>query len=687
MVSFRRLVMALVLLVIVAGIALAATTPSAPVVICSSYNQQTARLRQESKTELVPPVTFSCTVYNQLTNEGLPVQAGTIYDWEVFFPINAPLTSSPTPIGDLYEPQLTVQVDAYGSTTPEDCEMAGIALGESLYTAPYPPDPTTNGGIYPGNGTSGGAVIFAQVNMNPCGDHSTSAAPDTVYITITGLRVSAILLASNPPNYGGPLQLTFWAKPSQTKNAINLSNPGNVFIPQVNGVNQPTIVLTLGYAAPSLTVSENGSFEWRQCFAWTQTGEEQDEFFGVFFTELYSYAFAPPVDGWETNVVPPHGVNPTGDGGTRLFFQFSNTGDDAWPSFVDLQVPNAVEVATTSSVIVEAILVTGTNPDGSGGTRLGLPSHCWDYTDDLVPSAPSTDFYSSCGQWTDVTGQSLIVYEILPGATPAVTTTLVIPVEGYIISTPTIYPPPDDPSAKVTIVLAGYAPFDDPSLYDTVLPSPIPRFATPGPFSGINLLVIDACITNLLYPYLVAGGGWDTGVAVANTGLDPFGYFSPYGRFVADVPGISGVYNDQPGICNFYFYGTFNDGPPMYTDSNNPPTPVVLGAHGFKTLVSGAYVYTATGADPGDYIYPGTTAEDMIMAVLALDFPGQVPPLPNSAWNGYAIAQCDFLYAHGFAFGATKGIGGQPMSFGYLALVFDQRGIEHPTQTPEKMTF
>ena len=50
MVSFRKFVMVMVLLVIVAGIAMAAST--APIVTCNSSNQVTWRLRQESQTEL-----------------------------------------------------------------------------------------------------------------------------------------------------------------------------------------------------------------------------------------------------------------------------------------------------------------------------------------------------------------------------------------------------------------------------------------------------------------------------------------------------------------------------------------------------------------------------------------------------------------------------------------------------------
>src|ERR1035438_1628721 len=78
MASFLRSARVVALLAIAAGIAVAASTVSGPVVSCSQYNQQTARLRQESQTELLPALTFSCTVYNQLANSSSPIQAGTL---------------------------------------------------------------------------------------------------------------------------------------------------------------------------------------------------------------------------------------------------------------------------------------------------------------------------------------------------------------------------------------------------------------------------------------------------------------------------------------------------------------------------------------------------------------------------------------------------------------------------------
>jgi hypothetical protein len=710
MVSFRKSVIVMALLVIVTGIAVAQVTN--PIVSCSTYNQQTARLRQEGVTELTPNLTFACTVYNQLANQGAPVTSGTLYDWEVLFPVNAPLTSSSYDDGSITEPTLTVDVvptllAGTPAATVRNWDHSAAASGVSEFASDPAGLPTfyatkgvVPGGIYNGNGTQnpggGGSVIFAQVNMNPNGDTGLTGAGtspvgtgfDTVYITISGLRVSALQLASNPPNYGGPLVLTVWAKPSQTKNGANQSNPGNVFLPLVNDIQQPTLAVTLGYAAPSLLVTETGFFDWRQCYDFT---DGTPQYFQVDFAGLYSYAFAPPTDGWETNTVPSAGY-----GGTRLAFTISNNllpgspdPQDNFPAYVTVSVPSAIEVLNAGSVVVEALLVSNATPTGSGGTLADMSS-----LDAFVPdsnvlggSAVTGTYYA--GPWVNVDttagdqGSNLVVYEILPptALANAVTTTLEVPVMGVLNAVPpSPYPPPDDGTAAVTLTFGGYAPWTPAQVPQL---TPIPRF------SGISelttnqpLLEVDPCVTNLLYPYLVAGFNWDTGITVANTGLDPFG--------TNGMPALRGSYtgagNDQPGVCYVYLYGSFDSnvasstlGGPLVTDATNPPAPIIMGAAGFNG--------SATGDDPGHFIQPGTTSEDLILGVLELQYPKV--DWNKHTWNGYAIAHCDFLYAHGYAFTVYHGgletvTNGGNLSLGYLALVFNERGVGNSSENPRR---
>jgi hypothetical protein len=100
----------------------------------------------------------------------------------------------------------------------------------------------------------------------------------------------------------------------------------------------------------------------------------------------------------------------------------------------------------------------------------------------LLGANAAAGAYSS-SQWVNITGTTLVVYEIAaaPSALQAITTTLEVPVRGELVSMPTPYPPPDDPKAQVTIIMAGFAPW---TYAPTVQTAPIPRFVVPPALSG-----------------------------------------------------------------------------------------------------------------------------------------------------------------------------------------------------------
>jgi hypothetical protein len=115
---------------------------------------------------------------------------------------------------------------------------------------------------------------------------------------------------------------------------------------------------------------------------------------------------------------------------------------------------------------------------------------------------------------------------------------------------------------------------------------------------------ISLCTTAMLFPYVINVNGFDTGIAIANTTTDPFGTAA------------------QSGSCSLYFYGTA-------APTTNPfVTPTV-----------------ATGTD--------------YASLASLLAPG---------FDGYMIANCNFQYAHGFAF--ISDVGARNLAMGYLALIF-----------------
>jgi hypothetical protein len=119
-----------------------------------------------------------------------------------------------------------------------------------------------------------------------------------------------------------------------------------------------------------------------------------------------------------------------------------------------------------------------------------------------------------------------------------------------------------------------------------------------------TIATISLCTTPMLFPYVINVNGFDTGLAIANTTSDPFGTAA------------------QTGTCSLYFYGSSAPTTIPYV------TPVV-----------------ATGTD-----------WTSLASTLAPGF------------SGYMIANCNFQYAHGFAF--ISDVGARNLAMGYLALIF-----------------
>ncbi|MCZ2076144.1 MAG: hypothetical protein LC130_14225 [Bryobacterales bacterium] len=147
---------------------------------------------------------------------------------------------------------------------------------------------------------------------------------------------------------------------------------------------------------------------------------------------------------------------------------------------------------------------------------------------------------------------------------------------------------------------------------------PIPRFVGPG--TSRDIIKISACVTNLLFPFVTNQAGFDTGIAISNTSQDPFSSA-----------------NAQGGTCVLNFYGGTTAAP-----GTNPP------AQTSQTINAGQQL------------------------VMSLSAGGNLGTGPVAGFQGYIIAQCNFLYAHGYAF--ISDVGAQRLAQGYLALVMGPGG-------------
>jgi hypothetical protein len=138
----------------------------------------------------------------------------------------------------------------------------------------------------------------------------------------------------------------------------------------------------------------------------------------------------------------------------------------------------------------------------------------------------------------------------------------------------------------------------------------IPRFVDGA--VNRNLLTINSCRSNLLFPFVANTDGFDTGIAIANTTKDPFGTAL------------------QTGTCTVNFYGVVGNSKVCLS---YPSPSITGGEHFLWSLANGGAVNATAG------------------------------------FRGYVIAQCNFQYAHGYAF--ISDLGAQRLAQGYLALVLD----------------
>jgi len=306
------------------------------------------------------------------------------------------------------------------------------------------------------------------------------------------------------------------------------------------------------------------------------------------------------------------------DYGTRFIFSVANVG-----AGVSLFVPSAIQLVLSGSCASNfvstcvgsgglAVLVTGTDASGNGGALSAIPT-----------SLPSAQLCSStsalCAADTVAVTNGVIVYEVIQ-ANPNAIEQLVLPVTASFISNTGS----NLPGLGQVTATTQFAP---QSTVATASSSsvPIPRFC-PGP-TARNFLAINSCSCNLLFPFVTNQAGFDSGVAIANTSLDPYG----------TAP--------QAGSVTLNYYGGTTGGgaaPAAQTSQSVPAGQELI----FTLSNGGGFGIAAT---------PG--------------------------FQGYIIAQTKFQYCHGFAF--ISDLGAQRLAEGYVAIQLDNAGLNRTGQTGE----
>jgi len=309
--------------------------------------------------------------------------------------------------------------------------------------------------------------------------------------------------------------------------------------------------------------------------------------------------------------------------GTRLFLSFS-------------QIPqgSSVFVAPTIYLYRQNSTVTPIPTTFTPGVSTGVAVLV------STDAAGDTAFSAVPGTNLVAVSNNLAVYEVLfddPNSLEQVDVPVVVAYVAQLSANPPVGLPVPGQISQVT---GGFAPFYTSA--SAALPAststfPIPRFV-PGN-APLNLFEINKCACDILFPFVASTGGFDTGIAIANTSLDPGATFGFFGT-------------PQQGSVQFFYFGTGNNGaaPPASQTSGIVPAGQVL-----------TYVLSSGGGAIGN----------------------SANLLDNRAagFEGYIIAQSGFQYCHAFAF--ISALGGGPtspgISEGYLGLIMDFGGLDFRT--------
>lgn len=605
--SFRRSITVLFVLALFAGLACAqigggSGSASAPFTCTTGTGAVTPQVRAEGYTELMGDIVLNCTGgQNIAVGQAIP-QANIVVS------LNTAVTSRLLPnsaavpaFGQLSEALLLIDepgainlvgpVAGYGpNATQTICGtplsgcgavvglVGGFAVAQKSLT-----DATVAANVYQGI-VQGNQVTFFGVPILP--PATTGIA--RVY-RITNVRGNATALS--PGSSAGVSQVL-----------ASVSTNGSTSIPIAN----PTLIV--GFVQNSLTTSNDKGGPYQQC-----TSQKNILASTLQFRELFGTSF-------KTRVAPLTNVAGAA--------QLANTGTPGQ------NIPGSI-TNSESGFIQPQIAGAGL---ASFGTRLKAV-----FTNVPTGVTVAVSIYSNgaalanLGDQTVAPMAQLVTSESAPEGsfvTGAIGDTLAVPISGGtgtavwevtnanansidtlkfgVYITYTASPATNSPAPGAAQVALSYGPTPTQGAFSAAAGAaasstlPIPRFtdtSTAATFASFSI-----CQTVLLWPFTTAQGGFDTGLAIANTTMDPFGT------------------GNQAGTCTLNLYGGFSTG---------------------ATAVS-------TFAVPS--VAAGTVWANNLQTIA-------------NGFQGYIIGVCNFQYAHGY--GAITDTGVRNFISSYLALVMD----------------
>jgi len=507
---------------------------------------------------------------------------------------------------------------------------AGTLLGQKLCTTPLTGCAATVGGtgaaIDPTTGTFAPNVYQGVVSGNTVTFFGVPALPPTttgnrVY-RITNVRVNATPLAGGSASGGSPVQASISTN-GATSLAITNSTPN------------------VGFVLAGLSASASGATGFNQCSSQTKSSTNTLTFtegFGTAFktrvqataNTLYNGQINNPAQNIpgqiynsESNFVYGAIQSSTNGGyagladfgtrlkatfnnipaGARIFVSTSNVNNNAFPVTVAVPGGSAGNASAAAGYVGYALLVT--NENASDGTTAGSG---------FLPTITATDNGPNNGnvpiaEVPITNGTGTAVWEVI-NTNPNT-------IESFKFGVYTTYSAnvaQNSPLPGTSTVNLSFAPTATSGVASSTLS--IPRFASDSS-AARSIFTISICRTILLYPYITNQAGFDTGLTIANTSLDPY------------TTG-SNATGAQSGSCKLTYYGGTTAAP------TTPPGP----------------------SDTGN-IAAGTVWVNTLQTIA-----------PN--FQGYMFAVCNFQFAHGFAF--ISDVGARNLAMGYLAIILNDPG-------------
>lgn len=457
------------------------------------------------------------------------------------------------------------------------------------------------------------ALLWTGIPVIPPG---TAAGTSRIF-RFTNIRANASIIGA--PTTLIPNQIFAFVSVSPS-NTLAIDNP------------QQTVAFPQRGLAFSATPCGNSPFS--QCVGQSLAGAST-----LNFTEGFPTAFKTRIDVAQENSVPGVVYNTesgfvrsswnTADGnavnigradfGTRLAARFRDLPADA-TIFVSVANARANTAAPTARLIATSGIgdTTGigfVTPTSSAGFCVGVPGLGTNSEGGFNGTGSNAVALTVSG------GTATAIWEIVAANSFAIDNVQF----GVAISyTPNLGSTPATPGIGTSRVTGSFAPFyagandvnNAAGQWSSSLP--IPRFLDTG--DPVNAFAIISCQTNLLFPFVTAQAGFDTGIAISNTSRDAFD--SPAARA-------------QGGTCIVNYFGNVTGA----TTGPSPATSAVIPPGGQLAFV----------------LSSGNT---------------QIAGTPN--FQGYLHVRCNFQYAHGFAFITDGPVGQARIAEGYLALILDQ---------------